>query len=77
MPSAQLTKLAQRVLRVLNSNNLSNKLYHISPFKHDTRPGCFCMLEKQAQVYSIDLVGHCRSGLRTPKIAMIKSADGI
>ena len=28
MPSAQLTKLAPRVLRVLNSNNLSNKLYH-------------------------------------------------
>ena len=28
MPSAQLTKLAQRVLRVFNSNNLSNKLYH-------------------------------------------------
>ena len=34
MPSAQLTKLEQRVLRVLNGNKLSNKLYHTIASNH-------------------------------------------
>ena len=45
MPSAQLTKLAPRMQRVLNSNNLSNKLYH-NPL--DSGPDLACRLPEES-----------------------------